>query len=87
MTALRVFWIGGRISYRALFNWIHPAMYVPTMLGSPLFQILFFAEIGRYAGLRDDAFYAVGNAIQVSGMAGIYASAMCVAASSCRALM
>jgi ABC-2 type transport system permease protein len=80
MTAqLRLFWIGGIISYRALFNWIHPAMYIPTMLGSPLFQILFFAYLGRTAGVRDDAFFAIGNAVQVSAMAGIYGMTMAIA--------
>ena len=29
-----------------------PGMYVTTMLGSPLFQILFFTYLGRYAGSR-----------------------------------
>ena len=31
------FFVGGLIAYRGLFNWIRPAMYIPTMLGSPLF--------------------------------------------------
>ncbi|MGL6279091.1 MAG: ABC transporter permease, partial [Gaiella sp.] len=62
MSALRVFFVGGAISYRALFNWISPGMYVATMLGSPLFQILFFTYLGRYAGSQDDAFFIVGNA-------------------------
>ena len=44
----RVFFVGGAISYRALFNWIQPGMYVATMLGAPLFQILFFTYLGRY---------------------------------------
>ena len=61
----RIFFVGGTISYRALFNWIQPGMYVATMLGSPLFQILFFTYVGRYAGSQDDAFFIVGNAIQV----------------------
>jgi len=72
MTALRVFFIGGRISYRALFNWLHPTMYIPTMLGSPLFQILFFAYLGRAAGVRDDTFFVVGNAVQVCCMSALY---------------
>ena len=76
--ALRVFVIGGLMSYRALFNWAHPGMYIPTMLGSPLFQILFFAYVGRYARLQDDAFFVVGNAVQVSAMAGIYGMAMAI---------
>jgi ABC-2 type transport system permease protein len=75
---LRVFFIGGYIAYRGLFNWIHWSIYVPTMLGSPVFQILFFAYIGRYAGLQDDAFFVVGNAVQVAAMAGIYGMALTI---------
>jgi hypothetical protein len=62
---LRVFFVGGLIAYRGLFNWLRPAHYFPTMLGGPLFQILFFAYLGRYANAESDAFYAVGNAIQI----------------------
>jgi ABC-2 type transport system permease protein len=75
---LRVFFIGGYLAYRALFNWIHWSIYVPTMLGSPIFQILFFAYIGRYAKLQDDAFFVVGNAVQVACMAGIYGMALTI---------
>ena len=77
--ALRVFFVGGTISYRALFNWISPGMYVTTMLGSPLFQILFFTYLGRYAGGQTDDFFVVGNAVQVSAMAGIYGMVMGIA--------
>lgn len=77
--ALRVFFVGGRISYRALFNWISPVIYVTTMLGSPVFQILFFTYLGRYARAEDDLFYVVGNAVQVSAMAGIYGMTMGIA--------
>jgi ABC-2 type transport system permease protein len=76
---LRIFFVGGNISYRALFNWIKPSTYIPTMLGSPLFQILFFSYVGRYSGLRDDTFFVVGNAVQVCSMAGIYGMTMTVA--------
>jgi ABC-2 type transport system permease protein len=78
VNSLRVFFIGGYLAYRALFNWIHWSIYVPTMLGSPVFQILFFAYIGRFAGLRDDAFFVVGNAVQVACMAGVYGMAMTI---------
>ena len=76
---LRIFFIGGLISFRALFNWLHPAIYIPTMLGSPLFQILFFSYVGRVSGLRNDTFFIVGNAVQVSAMAGIYGATMTIA--------
>ena len=72
MTNLRVFFIGGYISYRALFNWMHWTYYIPTMLGSPLFQVLFFAYVGRFAEVENDEFFVVGNAVQLSAMAGVY---------------
>ena len=78
-TSMRVFFVGGGISYRALFNWINPGIYIPTMLGAPLFQILFFTYLGRYAGSQDDAFFIVGNAIQVAAMSGIYGMTMGIA--------
>src|SRR4029450_14017386 len=76
--SLRVFFIGGSLSYRALFNWMHWSYYIPTMLGAPVFQILFFAYIGRYAQVESDEFFVVGNAVQLSAMAGIYGMAMTV---------
>jgi ABC-2 type transport system permease protein len=79
MSALRLALVGGYISYRALFNWIRPEIYVPTLLAGPIFQILFFAYLGRYTGLADDTFFVVGNAIQISGMAGVYAGTMAIA--------
>jgi ABC-2 type transport system permease protein len=75
---LRVFFIGGRIAYRALFNWIRPEIYIPTMLIGPIFQILFFAYLGRYSGLENDAFFVVGNAVQASAMSGVYAATMAI---------
>jgi ABC-2 type transport system permease protein len=76
---MRLFLVGGILSYRALFNWIRPLIYVTTMLGSPLFQILFFVYLGRFAGLQDDTFFVVGNAVQVSAMSGIYAMTLTIA--------
>jgi ABC-2 type transport system permease protein len=77
--SLRIFFIGGLISYRALFNWLHPKIYIPTMLGSPLFQILFFANVGRFSGVENDSFFVVGNAVQVCAMSGIYGMTMTIA--------
>jgi ABC-2 type transport system permease protein len=79
MSTARLFFQGGLFSYRALFNWIRPITYVTTMLGSPLFQILFFAYLGRFSGLQDDTYFVVGNAVQVSAMSGIYAMTLTIA--------
>ena len=78
MNAIRIFFIGGFLAYRALFNWIHWSIYLPTMLGGPMFQILFFAYIGRYAKLRSDEFFVVGNAVAISSLGGIFGMAMTI---------
>jgi ABC-2 type transport system permease protein len=75
---VRIFFHGGYFSYRALFNWQSPRFYIPTMLAGPAFQVLFFAYLGRYSGVRNDAFYVVGNAVQVSGMSGVFGVAITV---------
>ena len=80
MTAfLRIFFVGGLIAYRGLFNCIRPTMYIPTMLIGPVFQILFFAYLGRYSGLKNDAFFVVGNAVQASAMSAVFAGTMTIA--------
>jgi len=78
VTSIRIFFIGGRISYRALFNWISPWLYVPSMLGGPLFLLLFFTYLGRYTGLEDEEFFVVGNAVFISTTAAIYGSIMSI---------
>jgi ABC-2 type transport system permease protein len=76
---LRVFFIGGLIAYKALFNWLKPSLYIPTMLGSPLFQIFFFTYLGRFSGVQNDAFFVVGNAVQACAMSCIYGMTMSIA--------
>lgn len=78
MNALRVFVLGGVMSYRALFNWQSPRFYLPTMLAGPSFQVIFFAYLGRYSHVRNDAFFVVGNAVQVSAMSGVFGVAITV---------
>ena len=47
MTSLRIFFVGGRMTYRALFHWLTPWIYIPSLLVAPIFQILLFVYIGR----------------------------------------
>jgi ABC-2 type transport system permease protein len=74
----RVFFVGGYLAYRALFTWLRPSIYIPTMLGAPIFQIFFFVYLGRFTGLEDDEWFLIGNAVQLSAMAGIYGTAMAI---------
>lgn len=80
MTSLfRLVGVGGVIAYRALFNWTTPSMFVGTLLVGPLFQLLFFAYLGRQLGVADDTFYIVGNAVLAASSAGVFGGTMAVA--------
>jgi ABC-2 type transport system permease protein len=79
MTSLRIFLVGGLISFRALFSWLNPWIYVPAMLVAPIFQILLFAYIGRSAGVESDSFFLIGNALQYSAIPCLFAMAQAIA--------
>lgn len=73
MSSLRILILGGLFSYRALFGWLSPWVAVPTFLVAPIAQILLFAYLGRSAGLADDGFYVVGNALLYSAIPCVFA--------------
>jgi ABC-2 type transport system permease protein len=78
VTALRLMFVGGLTSYRALFYWLSPAIYIPGLIIAPVFQILLFAYIGRSAGLESDTFYVTGNALQYAAIPCLFAMAQLV---------
>lgn len=78
-SSLRVVFVGGVISFRALFNWLNPYIFVPTMLIAPVFQILLFAYVGRSAGVGNDGFYVIGNAVQYASIPCLFAMANTIA--------
>jgi ABC-2 type transport system permease protein len=73
VTSLRIFFIGGLTSYRALFGWLSPWILIPTFLVAPLFQILLFTYIGRAAALESDRFYVIGNSLQYAALPCVFA--------------
>jgi ABC-2 type transport system permease protein len=73
MNSLRVFFIGGAISFRALFGWLSPWVYIPSLLVAPVFQILLFAYIGRQTNTNSDEFYVIGNGLQYCAIPCIFA--------------
>jgi ABC-2 type transport system permease protein len=68
MTALRIFFIGGLTAYRALINWLSLWIFIPTLVITPIFQILLFVYIGRSAGVQSDTFFVIGNAVQYAAV-------------------
>jgi ABC-2 type transport system permease protein len=73
VTTLRILVIGGLMSYRAMFNWLSPWILVPSMIVSPICQILLFAYIGRNAGVGNDEFYVMGNALNYAAIPCLFA--------------
>jgi len=71
-TWLRIFFIGGAVSFRALFAWIRPSVYIPTLVVGPTTQIIFFAYLGRTAHLESDDWFVVGNAVQSASLAALF---------------
>jgi ABC-2 type transport system permease protein len=79
MKSLRVFFVGGLISYRALFSFLSLWIFIPTLIVTPIFQILLFAYIGRAAGAQSDQFYVIGNAIQAASIPCLFAMTQTIA--------
>jgi ABC-2 type transport system permease protein len=73
VTSVRIFFIGGLISYRAMFGWLSPWILFPSLVVSPICQILLFAYIGRAAGVGDDEFYVIGNALNYAAIPCLFA--------------
>ena len=76
---VRVFVSGALLSYRALFRWFHPATYAASKVVMPLAQMAFFVLVGTFGGARPVQFYAIGNAMQVAAVSGIYGVTMSIA--------
>lgn len=78
MDNLRVFFLGGLTSYRALFNWLTPWILVPTFIVAPVTQILLFVYVGRDTATASDTFFVIGNAVQYTAVPCLFASASMV---------
>lgn len=68
-----MFAIGGWLSYRALFHWLTPSLYLIVLVVPSITQIVFFAYLGRAAGIEDDTFYVVGNAVVAAAVPCLFA--------------
>jgi ABC-2 type transport system permease protein len=77
--AVRLVVVGGALSYRALFNWATPPMFVGTLLVAPAMQMVFFLYLGRQLGAGDDRFYIIGNAVLGCSTACVYGCTMAIA--------
>lgn len=79
MKTLRLLVIGGFTSYRALFSWASPAMFVGSLLIAPVTQLLFFVYLGRTLGVQNDNYFIIANAILTCSTACVFGGTMAVA--------
>jgi ABC-2 type transport system permease protein len=73
VSSVRLFFVGGLLSFRALFGWLSPWILIPTYVIAPIFQILLFVYIGRAAKTQSDEFYVIGNALQYAAIPCVFA--------------
>ena len=67
------------LQYRALFNWANPPGYLSSKVMLPVFQLVFFVELGIFARGRGSILYvAVGNAFQLAAINGVFGVMMTV---------
>ena len=71
--ALRIFFLGGLTSYRALFTWITPWVLIPTFIVAPLMELLFFAFVGKDAGVGDSRFFLLGASVLAAAIPALFA--------------
>ncbi len=71
--ALRIFFLGGLTSYRALFSWITPWVLIPTFIVAPLFELLFFAYVGKDAGVGSSTFFLMGSCVLAAAIPALFA--------------
>ena len=79
MKALRVFAIGGWLSYRALFSWLQPSLFVMVLLIPSVTQMIFFVYLGRAADVENDTFFIVGNALVAAAVPCLFAMSQTIA--------
>ena len=79
MKSLRVFAIGGWLSYRALFSWLQPSLFVMVLLIPSVTQMIFFVYLGRAADVENDTFFIVGNALVAAAVPCLFAMSQTIA--------
>jgi ABC-2 type transport system permease protein len=75
---LRLFFCQGWRAHFALFHWMRPSAFFPTVIGVPAVQLVWFVYLGRYLGTHPASYYAVGNALDACATAGLFAPAFSV---------
>ena len=78
-TNMKIFFEGAILSYRALFRWLRPTVYIASKVLAPLTMMIFFVFIGAYAsGSNNASYYVIGNAMIFAASSGIFGVTMSI---------
>lgn len=71
----RIFISSANFAFKALFSWLRPEMWIVQLLVMPLFEMAFFVYLATFVSptITNIPFIAVGNGMQVSAAASIFA--------------
>lgn len=79
MSDIRAFGRLALLSFRALFGWLSPWIYLSSLVVGPAFQILFFALVGRFGSPeRGMDWYIIGNAVHACALTSVFAVGACL---------
>lgn len=75
--ALQVFWSQSWLSFKALYGWLQLEVYIMAKVITPVFQVVFFALVARFAlGAGDVSFYVIGNAVHACYTSAFFGAAV-----------
>ena len=75
---LRLYFLEAWFSYRALFAWSTPFNYVASKFGFPLFTMLLFVFMGKFAGLANPLYIVIGNILLMPSLNGLLGVSMTI---------
>ncbi len=73
MRSARVLLVGGLAQLPRALPLAHAALFLVVLVVPSITQIVFFAYLGRAAGVEDDTFYVVGNAVVAAAVPCLFA--------------
>jgi ABC-2 type transport system permease protein len=79
MRNLRLALLSGKLSFRSLFSWNTPSLFISVLIVTPILQLAFFAFLGNAFKYENFIFFVIGTSIlgatssSVAGLVGVIA--------------
>jgi ABC-2 type transport system permease protein len=67
---MRTFFASAYYSYKGLFFWDGPGVYLTQRIILPFTQVAFFSLLGTFGGSQSPEFYLIGNVLVIASLSG-----------------